>query len=116
MPRTTEKAAPALMPSRSGDASGLLVIACMMAPALASPAPASNPAITRGNLMVSTTTCCRDPSKAKTALTTSMTGMETVPTVAAQIDTITTSAPVEASMGACKPMDRRGRPGSAPAS
>ena len=49
MPRITPSCAPAVMPSRSGDTSGLRVISCMIAPETPRQAPTSTPAKARGS-------------------------------------------------------------------
>jgi hypothetical protein len=82
---TTAKAAPELMPRRSGEASGLLVAACMIAPATASAAPTRSPASTRGSLAKITTMWSREPSYRMSASTTLPAGIGVVPMVKAQM-------------------------------
>ncbi|MNI90059.1 hypothetical protein D3C73_1475400 [compost metagenome] len=60
--RTIAKLAPALMPSTLGDARGLRVTACIIAPAMARLAPIEAAMNVRGSLAVITTTCSIEDS------------------------------------------------------
>jgi len=57
--RIIKKVAPALMPNRPGDASGLRVSACISAPATARLAPTASAISVRGNREVVTRICWR---------------------------------------------------------